>query len=56
MKSWICIQSRGEELRERKDIGGWQEKEPKRAGFGMSRWQSRLGAKPTGVQAGFEAA
>lgn len=56
MKSWICIQSQGEEHRERKDIGGWQEKEPKRAGLGMSSWQSCHGAKSAGVQAGLEAA
>lgn len=56
MKSWICIQSQGEEHRERKDIGGWQEKEPKHAGLGMSCWQSCHGAKPAGVQAGLEAA
>jgi len=56
MKSWICIQSRGEEHRERKDTGGWQEKEPERAGLGTSRRQSCLGAEPAGVGAGVEAA
>lgn len=56
MKSWIRIQSRGEKHRERKDIGGWQGKEPKHAELDMSCWKSHLGVKPTGVEAGFEAA
>lgn len=56
MKSWICIQSQGEEHWERKNIGGWQKKELKCAGLGMSCWQSCHGAKPAGVQAGLEAA
>lgn len=55
MKSWICIQSQREEHREWKDIGGWQEKEPRHAGLGTSCRQSCLGVKPTGAQAGFEA-